>query len=250
MIAGGAGPVSTLIFTGGIPIGKEWVPLLHSGYDPNFFNVRASKTMLTPFPRRGLYVITRESYLNPEQRVAEVAAAIRGGAAVVQYRVKFATDSVREAKPFLELCRSANIPLMINDDVELAKRLGADGVHLGKNDRSLSEARQILGDQAIIGVSCYDSIDLAIRAEQEGAAYVAFGRFFPSNTKPDAPRAHLETLILAKQQLRIPIVAIGGVTPGNGKILLDTGADLLAVIESVFCRDDPEIAAAQFQSLF
>jgi thiamine-phosphate pyrophosphorylase len=203
-----------------------------------------------PFPRSGLYAITREAYRN-EQALAEVvSAAIRGGAAVVQYRAKSSRDPLREAASLLSVCRDGGVPLIINDDVELARRVGADGVHVGKDDLSLTEARDVLGPNAIIGVSCYDSVDLAVRAEAGGANYVAFGRFFPSKTKPDAPCARLETLAEAKRRLCIPIVAIGGVTPENGGLLLKAGADLLAVIEAVFGAPHPGLAAAEFLPLF
>jgi thiamine-phosphate pyrophosphorylase len=203
-----------------------------------------------PFPRSGLYAITRDAHLN-EQTLAEiVAAAVRGGASVIQYRAKAPRDPLSEAARLLAVCHDGGVPLVINDDVELARRIGADGVHLGKDDLSLAEARDALGPDAIIGVSCYDSVELAVEAEAYGANYVAFGRFFPSKTKPDAPCARLETLSEAKRHLRVPIVAIGGVTPENGRLLLEAGADLLAVIEAVFGAPDPEIAAAEFLPLF
>lgn len=203
-----------------------------------------------PFPRSGLYAITREAYRNEQALAEAVAAAIRGGAAVVQYRAKASRDPLREAARLLAVCRDGGVPLIINDDVELARRVGADGVHVGKDDLSLTEARGVLGPNAIIGVSCYDSVDLAVRAEAGGASYVAFGRFFPSKTKPDAPCAHLETLSLAKRQLSIPIAAIGGITAENGGQLVHAGADLLAVIESVFGVGDPCLSASEFAPLF
>jgi thiamine-phosphate pyrophosphorylase len=203
-----------------------------------------------PLPRAGLYAITRENYPNEQALADAVAAAIRGGAVAVQYRAKAARDPLREAVGLLAICREGGVPLIINDDVELAHRIGADGVHLGKDDLSLTEARRVLGPEAIIGVSCYDSVELAVRAQDDGASYVAFGRFFPSKTKPDAPCARLETLAAAKRHLSIPIVAIGGVTQENGGLLVDAGADFLAVIEAVFGRPDPELAASDFLPLF
>jgi thiamine-phosphate pyrophosphorylase len=202
------------------------------------------------FPPQGLYAITSERYRNTEQLAAAVAAAVRGGARVVQYRAKAAADPVGAAERLLATCRAARVPLIVNDDVALARRIGADGVHLGRDDTPLAEARRVLGSGAIIGVSCYDSVERAARAEGEGADYVAFGRFFPSKTKPGAPCARLETLGLAKERLRVPIVAIGGITAENGGILLEAGADLLAVIDGVFGGNDPEGAALEFQALF
>ena len=203
------------------------------------------------FPVRGLYVITREHADSRDAVLTEVAAAIRGGATVVQYRAKTPRDPVGEASALLDLCRSAAIPLIVNDDVNLAALIGADGVHLGKEDGSLATARERLGADAIIGVSCYDSLERALDAAEAGADYVAFGRFFPSATKPNAPCAQLDTLRAARDALPIPIVAIGGITTGNGQSLLDAGADLLAVIEGVFSAEGgPESAARQFRRLW
>jgi thiamine-phosphate pyrophosphorylase len=203
-----------------------------------------------PFPARGLYVITRDQPAGPEALAAAVAGAIRGGAAAVQYRAKTAAEPAAGAARLLEVCRAAGVPLIVNDDVDLAARLGADGVHLGRDDADPQWARERLGPAAIVGVSCYDSLQRALDAEAAGASYAAFGRFFASGTKPGAPPARLETLAAAKQRLRIPLVAIGGITAGNGGPLLQAGADLLAVIEAVFGAPDPEAAAARFRPLF
>lgn len=203
-------------------------------------------------PPCGLYVITPDP--PSDQRiglVARVAAAIRGGAAVVQYRAKQpAADSLCEATLLLSICHQAGVPLIINDDIDLAFTVGADGVHLGQQDKSLAIARQRLGPDAIVGVSCYDSASLARAAGHAGADYVAFGRFFPSSTKPQAPSAHFDTLREAKRTLQLPVVAIGGVTIRNARSLLAAGADLLAVIEGVFGREDPESAAQEFRNLW
>ena len=203
-----------------------------------------------PFPRRGLYAITREGYPDTGALAAAVAAAIRGGAAVIQYRAKSAADPPAEAARLLSICRAGGVPLIVNDDADLARCIGADGVHLGKDDWGLREARDLLGGDAIIGVSCYDSVERAVGAEAAGASYVAFGRFFPSRTKSGAPSACRETLIEAKARLRVPIVAIGGITAENGGGLLGAGAGLLAVIDGVFGGDDPESAARRFGTLF
>jgi thiamine-phosphate pyrophosphorylase len=202
------------------------------------------------FPVSGLYAITAEHHSNLEQLALAVQAALRGGARLIQYRAKSAPDRLAEAQAALAECRAFDVPLIINDDVELALAIKADGVHLGKDDGSIRQAREWLGRQAIIGVSCYDSVERALEAERQGASYVAFGRFFPSASKPHAPCARLETLTLAKQKLIIPIVAIGGITPDNGRILLEAGADMLAVIDAVFGGDDPEQDALAFQPLF
>lgn len=202
------------------------------------------------FPARGLYAITREGYPDAAALADAVAAALRGGAAVVQYRAKSAAEPELEAELLLSVCRAGGVPLIVNDDVGLARRIGAAGVHLGKEDAGLSRAREALGPEAIIGVSCYDSVERAIEAEAAGADYVAFGRFFPSLTKPGAPCARRETLEEARRRLRVPIAAIGGITPENSAELIAAGAGVLAVIEGVFGAGDPERAARRFRPLW
>lgn len=201
------------------------------------------------FPQTGLYAITQTDHKPIDMIIGEVAAAIRGGAAVVQYRDKNPIDAVLLTRELVKLCRHHDVPLIINDDVELAVQTGADGVHLGKEDGHIAEARKRLGPDAIIGVSCYNSVERAVEAEKGGATYVAFGRFFPSSSKPLAAPAQIETLSQAKSMLRIPIVAIGGILPGNGAPLLEAGADLLAVIGGVFDHQ-PEQSARAYLPLF
>lgn len=201
------------------------------------------------FPRTGLYVITREQD-SGDTLADAVRKALHGGAAVVQHRQKSPQYREPDARRVLAICREFGIPLIINDDIELAGRIGADGVHLGRDDRSIAQARAALGSGTIIGVSCYDSLERADAAAAAGADYVAFGRFFPSRTKPLASPAHLATLREARARLKIPIVAIGGITVANGACLLQAGAGLLAVVDGVFGEDDPERAARAFQSLF
>jgi thiamine-phosphate pyrophosphorylase len=200
-------------------------------------------------PNRGLYAITQTTDKTNDTVVNEVAAAIRGGAVIVQYRDKNPIDAPDLAAKLLKLCRQHSVPLIINDDVNLAVSIGADGVHLGQDDGSIAQARTQLGPKAIIGVSCYNSVERAIAAQTQGADYVAFGRFFPSSSKPLAAPAQLETLLQAKATLNIPIIAIGGILPENGQSLLDAGADLLAVIGGVFDHA-PEQAARAYQRLF
>lgn len=200
-------------------------------------------------PALGLYAITQTDHKSPAQVLADVAAAIRGGAAVVQYRDKNPADAQALASDLLSLCHRHHVPLIINDHIGLALAVGADGVHLGKDDGHVALARKQLGQDAIIGVSCYDSIDRAWAAQQEGADYVAFGRFFPSSSKPLAASAHIQTLTAAKAQLAVPIVAIGGILPENGGALLAAGADFLAVIGGLF-DDEPEQAARAYRQLF
>jgi len=201
------------------------------------------------FPTSGLYAITQTDGKTADQIIQDVAAALKGGACVIQYRDKNPIDSVYLAKQLLRHCKQYNVPLLINDDAELAYQVGADGVHIGRDDGGIASARKILGAKAIVGLSCYDDINLALQAEKNGADYVAFGRFFPSNSKPLALPAHTKTLQLAKSQIKLPIVAIGGILPENGHQLLTAGADLLAVIGGIFDHH-PEQSAQAYNKLF
>ncbi|MDH5191168.1 MAG: thiamine phosphate synthase [Gammaproteobacteria bacterium] len=200
----------------------------------------------------GLYAITDPLLIPQEQMVLRVAGAIQGGARVIQYRNKTKDQDLKiwEATDLQTLCRTLNIPFIINDDIELAIQIGADGIHLGNDDCDIKQARQLAGDNMLIGVSCYNQFKNAIDAVNRGADYIAFGRFFPSSTKPDAVQADLSLLQQAKQELSVPVVAIGGITPENGASLIEAGADALAVIHGVFGQDDITAAAARYAALF
>ncbi|OQW79644.1 MAG: thiamine-phosphate diphosphorylase [Proteobacteria bacterium ST_bin11] len=200
-------------------------------------------------PRRGLYAITQPENRTINQVVKDVEAALRGGASVVQYRDKNPLDAPQVAGLLLQLCHAYHAPLLINDSVSLALAVGADGVHLGRDDGEIAEARRLLGPNAIIGVSCYNDVEKARTMAQAGADYVAFGRFFPSGSKPLAAPAEIVSLQRAKQSIDVPIVAIGGILPKNGGTLLAAGADLLAVIGGIFDHE-PESAARAYQTLF
>ncbi|MFU8787555.1 MAG: thiamine phosphate synthase [Methylobacter sp.] len=201
------------------------------------------------FPKRGLYAITQTEGKSGDTVINDVAAAIRGGAVVVQYRDKNPLDAPWLARELVKICHQHQVPLLINDDIELAALVGADGVHLGREDGAIAQARQQLGNDAIIGVSCYNAVDYALAAQAQGATYAAFGRFFPSSSKPLAAPAEIDTLRQAKRVLTIPIVAIGGIVPENGAALIAAGADLLAVIGGIFDHQ-PESAARAYQALF
>ena len=207
--------------------------------------------MANPIPR-GLYAITSSDLIAPEQLVQAVAQAIQGGAVMIQYRDKSADPGRRlwEAGDLANLCHSLNVPLIINDDIALAKAVGAHGVHLGREDGAIEAARAELGSKAIIGVSCYNQWPLAGQAQAAGADYVAFGRFFPSRTKPDAVQAELELLYRCRQELTIPAVAIGGITPENGVQLVEAGAHALAVIDGVFGAADIAAQAQRYRHLY
>lgn len=201
---------------------------------------------------RGLYAITEASLQSPGQLLERVAQALEGGARVLQYRDKSddAALRLREARGLAELCRAHGVPLIINDDVQLAADSGADGVHLGKDDADPAAARRRLGAQAIIGVSCYNQWQRAQRAAEQGADYIAFGRFFASRTKPAAVQADVQLIARARQELGLPVVAIGGITPHNGVSLVAAGADMLAVVQGVFAAADVRRAAAAYAALF
>lgn len=201
----------------------------------------------------GLYAITDSKLTPPATLIASVEAAIRGGAVMVQYREKTAPapERLAQARNLQSLCAKAGVLLLINDDPELAKRVGAAGVHLGQTDGSAEHARDLLGDDAIIGITCHADPGLAETAANAGADYLAFGRFFTSSTKPDAPAAEPGILAQAKR-LGLPVTAIGGITTENGELLIRAGADLLAVVGGLFggTPEATEHKARTFQRLF
>ncbi len=201
---------------------------------------------------RGLYAIADTGLAAALSLDLQVAAAIQGGARVIQYRDKGEDQGrrMRETESLLSICRAHRVPLIVNDDLALAAAVGADGIHLGRDDVPLPLARERLGASAIIGVSCYNQLERARRAESDGADYVAFGRFFPSLTKPDAVAADADLLREARARIRLPLVAIGGITPDNGSLLVRAGADMLAVIRGVFAQPDIATAARRFSRLF
>ncbi|RJG14309.1 thiamine phosphate synthase [Pseudomonas cavernicola] len=203
---------------------------------------------------RGLYAITDSQLLADGKLLPYVEAALDGGARLLQYRDK-STDQarrLREAEALRSLCERYGANLLINDDAELAARLGV-GVHLGQGDGSLAAGRALLGSQAIIGATCHAQLALAEQAAREGASYVAFGRFFNSNTKPGAPAATVELLQQARACLSLPIVAIGGVTLETAPQLIANGASLLAVIHALFSAESAQEVARRaraFSDLF
>jgi thiamine-phosphate pyrophosphorylase len=182
---------------------------------------------------RGLYAITPEK----SGILDKVRGALEGGISLLQYRCK--KPDLAEARELAALAREYRVPLIINDDVELALELGADGAHLGREDGDLRAARRKLASR-ILGASCYASLDTARAAVAAGADYIAFGSVFASPTKPHAPRAPL-SLFREARSLGVPICAIGGITLDNASSVLSAGADLLAVISDLF--DAPDIAA-------
>jgi thiamine-phosphate pyrophosphorylase len=202
----------------------------------------------------GLYAITDSQLLADGKLLPYTEAALKGGARLLQYRDKSSEDArrLREAEALRELCERYGAALIINDDAELAARLGV-GLHLGQSDGSLAAARALLGRQAIIGGTCHAQLELADMAANEGANYIAFGRFFNSTTKPGAPAATLDLLQAAHDRFSLPIVAIGGVTLANAPQLIARGASMVAVIHALFSADSAaqvEQRARAFSALF
>ena len=205
-----------------------------------------------PLPRRGLYALTPDDGGDAATLVARVEAVLDGGVTLVQYRDKSADAAaqVARARALVTACHARGVPLIVNDAVALATEVGAAGVHLGRDDGAPADARAALGEGAIIGVSCYDSLERAREAVAAGADYVAFGSMYPSSTKPRAVRCPLDVIRAAARELPVPIVAIGGITPENAGPLLLAGADLLAVIGALFERADGAAAARAFAPAF
>jgi thiamine-phosphate pyrophosphorylase len=200
---------------------------------------------------RGLYAITPDG-VDPAALNAMVIAALEGGIKLIQYRQKNMAEPIQvaQARELNALCVSRNASLIINDNVELAQQIDAAGVHLGRDDMSVVEARRLLGARKIIGVSCYNQMELAEAAVAAGADYIAFGAFFTSQVKPDAVRAELALIIKAKEKFRIPVVAIGGISLKNAPQLINAGAAAVAVISDLFNAPDITTQAIAFQQLF
>jgi thiamine-phosphate pyrophosphorylase len=199
----------------------------------------------------GLYAVTSEGDSANKMLREKVSAALRGGASVVQYRNKSGDADQRccEAADLARMCRDSAACFIVNDDVELAREVGADGVHLGKDDPDIARARVLLGPDKLIGASCYNRIEYARRAVAEGADYLAFGSFYASSTKPDAVRADPDLLRQAAEEFDLPLVAIGGISTQNAASLIIAGADALAVSSALFESEDVESIARQFVRL-
>jgi thiamine-phosphate pyrophosphorylase len=178
--------------------------------------------------------------------------ALAGGTRLVQYRSKTMNEELRreQARSLAHLCRQFDVPLLINDHVDLALEIGADGVHLGREDAPISQARLKLGHEKIIGISCYNELESAIEAECNGADYVAFGAFFTSLTKPDTVPASVDLLQRGNLEIGIPIVVIGGINSDNALELISAGADAVAVSNALFGARDIRSEAGKFSRLF
>lgn len=200
---------------------------------------------------KGLYAITPDS-TDTAELLRRTRLVLSGGARVLQYRNKSADASLRlsQAIALRELTREFTVTFIVNDDAHLAARVDADGVHLGATDGALHAARALLGARKIIGISCYNQLPLARERIATGADYVAFGAFFPSAVKPEAVKADIELLRQARAEFAVPLVAIGGITVQNSAVLLDAGADALAVISAVFDSENCKTATQDFSRLF
>ena len=207
--------------------------------------------MRTAVRIRGLYAVTPDTH-DTAELTAKVEAAFLGGAAFLQYRNKSADPNlrVRQARALQALCRKYDVPLIINDHLELVAAVNAAGLHLGKDDASLSDARASLPPGKLLGASCYNRLEDAVAAVRAGVDYVAFGSFFPSAVKPEAVQASPALLREAKRRLEVPIVAIGGITQDNAAQLIAAGADAVAVVSALFGARDVRVAAQQFERLF
>ncbi|NIX15174.1 MAG: thiamine phosphate synthase [Candidatus Dadabacteria bacterium] len=197
---------------------------------------------------KGLYVITDKKLIERSNFIQIVEKALAGGANLLQLREK-ETDHdeiVHLGRELLKLSSKYSVPLIINDSPDIAKEIGADGVHLGRHDANIENARKIMGDDKIIGVSCYGELERGLHARAQGANYLAFGTPYDTPTKPGRKPTPFSTLVEAKDQIAdIPIFAIGGIFKDNAQDLLDTGVDGIAVITSVFGSEDPETASRE-----
>ena len=200
---------------------------------------------------QGLYAITPD-LADSATLLRKVEAALEGGVRALQYRNKAADSALRleQARGLVRLCRAYRVPLIINDHLDLALEVDADGLHVGAEDGSAADARRQLGPDKILGVTCYRKIENALEAARVGASYVAFGGFFPSPVKGGSGGAPMSILGEAKRRPGLPVVAIGGITVDNAPQLVAAGADSVAVITALFGAPDVTAAARQFSGIF
>ena len=200
---------------------------------------------------KGLYLVTPD-WDDTQALLAASEAALKGGATLLQYRHKTASDALRreQAGALLRLCRQHQVPFIINDHLELCRELDADGLHVGGTDVSVAAVLAALGAEKIIGASCYGDLQLARDAAASGASYVAFGGFYPSRVKKYEVSTPVDIVSRARAELNVPVCVIGGMTSQNAVPLVKEGCDLVAAISSVYQSDDPKKAAEAFASLF
>jgi len=207
--------------------------------------------MSAALPNNGLYAIT-PNIADTTVLLHKVEQALKGGIALLQYRDKISNENelLSRAIAIHELCLEYKIPLIINDSPKLALACHAEGVHLGQGDGSIKEARALLGDSAIIGLTCHHHSSLALEAEKQKADYLALGRFFPSSSKPGEALATIEMLANIRCEIHIPIVAIGGITQNNAKPIINAGADYVAVIDDIFSQGNITKTCQEYLTLF
>ena len=199
----------------------------------------------------GIYLISDSKNLAIDDLLDKTEKILDVGISLFQFRDKNSKYEIKKssALKLQTLCKKYNTLFIINDDVVLAKEISADGVHLGRDDMDIDMARKILGDK-IIGFSCYNNLEDAITAEIMGADYIALGSFFNSPTKPEARKIAIDLLPIAKSKLNIPVVAIGGITPENGKQLVDNKVDFLAIISGIYASTDIINSVKAYKNLF
>jgi thiamine-phosphate pyrophosphorylase len=204
-----------------------------------------------PYNISGMYAVTPND-LDTARLCNNVEAALRGGVKLVQYRNKMADTGLRlmQASALLALCRSFKVPLVINDHLDLCAQIDADGLHLGATDCDLSAARRLLGNDKIIGASCYNQLDLALKAKEAGASYVIFGVSFNSDSALDALEGPLSEFTEAKQKISIPIVVIGNLTLDNAAQVIKAGATSIALMNGLFNAKNIQDTSQQFAQLF
>lgn len=204
------------------------------------------------FRKNGVYWLTPSNIRDTKKLVSLARQVMSGGASIVQYRQKNLNTSEKhhQALQLKKVCAAYRVPFIINDSVDLALAVDADGVHIGKSDSSLKTARDNLGDHKIIGVSCYNDIDRAQDMLDNGADYVAFGRFYPSLTKPEAPMCSPEVLKVAGEQFSSSIVAIGGINLDNASYLINNGATHIAIVDTISQAKCPYVATKRLSGLF
>ncbi len=200
---------------------------------------------------RGIYLVTEHERLQFSELLSITETVMPVGIAALQYRNKLAghQQKLGEASRLQQLCETYKVPFIINDDIALAIELDADGVHLGRDDGSCMDARKRVGNLKLIGISCYNDIDRAAQAVQDGADYLAFGAMFPTSSKANTTNASSGLIRQAKQRYTVPIVAIGGITPENCAPVIAAGADVLAVISSVYLANNPYHVMENFKKL-
>jgi len=200
---------------------------------------------------KGLYLVTPD-WDDTERLVTISEQGIRGGASLLQYRHKTADAALRheQATALLKLCRRLNVPLVINDHLDVCVAIDADGIHVGGTDASVASMRAQLGPSKIVGASCYGDLQLARQAQASGASYLAFGGFYPSRVKKYAVTTSPDIITTALAEFTVPLCVIGGMTPMNSRALIDRGAHMVAAISSAYSAEDPQLAASEFASMF